>query len=552
MSGEAQVSDSPRGYLSEDSRRRFTLVAGILGGVFFLAQMLLPVLLVLLIMLPTMLSEFTSTDFAHAALWRGDLWFVEDVHKIGLRDGARPRTTLRLRHARLGDLELAAESVALDLGDAGWRVSLLPQGERLWLIGFDQSAFYEAGALTRLRTPMPAHASRPFLYQGAPAVVTLGRVPRLARLAVRGDAAKWQSEPIALDPPLAEDDVVQEVKALPIGDRVFLFAAVSGETKEARRLYYREMTQAEWLPLSVGGDSCSDWAPVAIGNRAAVASLPCGRDSQARLSIVTVGAGSASQRQEIGPLPDHGSWSSWGVLSAGRDLLLVSEEVPDGRKLIEVSDGRVVRSVRKGSSFLLGDKMAALMIVPQFLPALLSLALAFILTREMRRHRVQSYVAGGVQRTFATLWQRAWAQVIDALVLGLGFIAAGAWIWRMFSDPEQMIASHGRTFPLVFIGLLGLGLLWMLLTLVAFSYFEGRFGKTPGKWLLRIRVVGTDLAPCGFGRALVRNLLTFVDGFFNFLVGVLLVALTENWQRLGDLAARTLVVADERPHFDPK
>ena len=82
--------------------------------------------------------------------------------------------------------------------------------------------------------------------------------------------------------------------------------------------------------------------------------------------------------------------------------------------------------------------------------------------------------------------------------------------------------------------------------LVAFSYLEGRLGKTPGKWLLRIRVLGTDLAPCGFWRALVRNLLTFVDGFFNFLVGVLLVALTENWQHLGDLAARTIVVVDEK------
>ncbi len=37
-----------------------------------------------------------------------------------------------------------------------------------------------------------------------------------------------------------------------------------------------------------------------------------------------------------------------------------------------------------------------------------------------------------------------------------------------------------------------------------------------------------------------------MDGFFNFLVGVLLVALTENWQRLGDLAARTIVVVDEK------
>jgi uncharacterized RDD family membrane protein YckC len=56
-------------------------------------------------------------------------------------------------------------------------------------------------------------------------------------------------------------------------------------------------------------------------------------------------------------------------------------------------------------------------------------------------------------------------------------------------------------------------LAWGLLVLGVFSYFEGRFGKTPGKWLL----------------------------------GALLVALTENWQRLGDLAARTIVVTDEKP-----
>lgn len=34
----------------------------------------------------------------------------------------------------------------------------------------------------------------------------------------------------------------------------------------------------------------------------------------------------------------------------------------------------------------------------------------------------------------------------------------------------------------------------------------------------------------------------FIDGFFNFLVGILIAALTENWQRLGDMAARTVVV----------
>jgi uncharacterized RDD family membrane protein YckC len=95
-------------------------------------------------------------------------------------------------------------------------------------------------------------------------------------------------------------------------------------------------------------------------------------------------------------------------------------------------------------------------------------------------------------------------------------------------------------------GLMAAAFAWGLLVLVAFSWYEGRSGKTPGKWLLGIRVLGADLAPCGFGRALIRNLLTFVDGFFNFLVGALLVALTENWQRLGDLAARTVVLVDEK------
>jgi uncharacterized RDD family membrane protein YckC len=61
-----------------------------------------------------------------------------------------------------------------------------------------------------------------------------------------------------------------------------------------------------------------------------------------------------------------------------------------------------------------------------------------------------------------------------------------------------------------------------------------------------IRVLGTDLHPCGFGRALVRNLLKFIDGFFNFMVGILLSALSENWQRLGDMAARTVVVRVKR------
>ena len=115
-----------------------------------------------------------------------------------------------------------------------------------------------------------------------------------------------------------------------------------------------------------------------------------------------------------------------------------------------------------------------------------------------------------------------------------------------FSDPETMFENSGVMFPLKMFAMFIGAFLWALVVLLAYSYLEGRFGKTPGKWLVGIRVVGTDLRPCGFGRAVLRNLLTFADGFFSFLVGALLVALTENWQRIGDMAARTIVVADPK------
>jgi uncharacterized RDD family membrane protein YckC len=213
---------------------------------------------------------------------------------------------------------------------------------------------------------------------------------------------------------------------------------------------------------------------------------------------------------------------------------------------VEVADNRVIRSVKKPGAFPFGSNMMLFMVILQFLPVLLSLILAFLLTVEMRRHRVQDYLFAGTRRRFASLWQRALAQLVDVVPIGAGFLLPFLEMKRMFSDPESIVES-GRFFPFVFFGLFIAAFLWGLLVLVAFSYFEGRFGKTPGKWILGLRVLGTDLQPCGFWRALLRNLLTFVDGFLSFLVGALLVALTENWQRLGDLAARTIVVADEKP-----
>ena len=75
-----------------------------------------------------------------------------------------------------------------------------------------------------------------------------------------------------------------------------------------------------------------------------------------------------------------------------------------------------------------------------------------------------------------------------------------------------------------------------------YSFLECKYCATQGKWLLGIRVVGTDLNPCGFGRAFLRNILRFVNGFLNYLVGILIISFTENQQRVGNMAARTIVI----------
>jgi uncharacterized RDD family membrane protein YckC len=171
---------------------------------------------------------------------------------------------------------------------------------------------------------------------------------------------------------------------------------------------------------------------------------------------------------------------------------------------------------------------------------ILPLILAVVLSSLMRKHRICEHEAGSVSMPFASLTRRALAQIIDFLVLGAPGIAGTLLLWPIY-DIEKMFSS-GPAHMLTGFGLMLGGLLWVIVCLFVFSFLEGRWGGSPGKWAVGIRVLGTDLRPCGFGRAFVRNLLKFIDGFFNFMVGILLVALSENWQRVGDMAARTVVV----------
>lgn len=68
-------------------------------------------------------------------------------------------------------------------------------------------------------------------------------------------------------------------------------------------------------------------------------------------------------------------------------------------------------------------------------------------------------------------------------------------------------------------------------------------GQTLGKRLLRLRVLDSQGLRLGFSQVVVRNLLRAVDAFpLAYLVGGIAMLISRRRQRLGDLAAQTVVV----------
>lgn len=79
-----------------------------------------------------------------------------------------------------------------------------------------------------------------------------------------------------------------------------------------------------------------------------------------------------------------------------------------------------------------------------------------------------------------------------------------------------------------------------------FIYYEARWqGQTPGKRIMRIRVVDENGAPVSLSSVWIRNLVRNVD-FGLFLIGLLFIMFDKKERRLGDLAGATLVIRERR------
>jgi uncharacterized RDD family membrane protein YckC len=93
-------------------------------------------------------------------------------------------------------------------------------------------------------------------------------------------------------------------------------------------------------------------------------------------------------------------------------------------------------------------------------------------------------------------------------------------------------------------------LLWFVISFGVITFYDVFFevfrsGRTPGKQLNGLRVVRVEGHPVGFVTSAIRNLLRPIDFLPSaYLLGAVVILSTRKNQRLGDIAAGTVVVRE--------
>jgi uncharacterized RDD family membrane protein YckC len=145
-----------------------------------------------------------------------------------------------------------------------------------------------------------------------------------------------------------------------------------------------------------------------------------------------------------------------------------------------------------------------------------------------------------IEMPLAGIGSRFIALLVDYLIWGAGFVlltAVFAVLLPSIIAYSQIKAQWAIAIVIFAVFLVNWGY---------FTLFEAFWnGRTPGKRVARIRVIQRSGRAIGLFESMARNLVRYVDQLPGFYaVGVITMFVTRQHQRLGDLAAGTLVVRD--------
>ncbi len=147
-----------------------------------------------------------------------------------------------------------------------------------------------------------------------------------------------------------------------------------------------------------------------------------------------------------------------------------------------------------------------------------------------------------IEMPLAGIGSRFIAMLIDYLILIPGLLLLW-WLSNFLLPGISAYSERTAQWTAAFYTILTFSLWWGY-----FSLFEAFWnGRTPGKRVARIRVIQRSGRAIGLFESLARNLVRVIDSIpLIYAVGVITVFATKQHQRLGDLAAGTLVVRDRQ------
>lgn len=137
------------------------------------------------------------------------------------------------------------------------------------------------------------------------------------------------------------------------------------------------------------------------------------------------------------------------------------------------------------------------------------------------------------------VWWRVAQYVMDSLAVVVG-VGVGFFLFLVVPTADDGAAdSEAALFWVVSVvvalwSLFWVGYVWVLRP-------HRRDGQTFGMQATGLRIVSERGGPPSLGQLVVRTLVLVLDGLVGGLVGLLVMSVSDRHQRLGDLAARTLV-----------
>ncbi len=172
--------------------------------------------------------------------------------------------------------------------------------------------------------------------------------------------------------------------------------------------------------------------------------------------------------------------------------------------------------------------------------------------RFLRRVAIQTPESIELDLAMGGIGSRSFAWVVDQTLLYTGlfvlwYLGAAVYAYAILPTVSETLGSGAiDTFNLWTLAIAGL--LSYVVTNGYYIAFETSWqGQTPGKRLAKIRVVQDNGQPVGLQQASLRSLIGPIDTGFLFL-GAFLIFFGPSEKRLGDIAAGTLVIQDEKAY----